>query len=475
MTADPERRHAEARFLHGHWLKPGDVARTEWQLRCAQPPYDRLPIPRADIPEGVILSREGDAWIREERVEDTALPLYEGRMIGQFDFSQKGWVMGKGRGAVWREIPWDCKQVEPQFLMCSRDYQRGVHSPRVPKISHMQVGSSTNTRTIFASFIYDMPAGHKAPVFYVPNASKALMLTILMNSLVFDYITRTRLVGISIDYHVLEQNALPIVFDPDAYPLLIDVGAKLNLISKHYAPQILKMNSGDRIPSYLTRSSGLTAAERTRLTAIIDAVIAVMYGLNRDDVLKIVENCDLSTELIQTKRYSTNLDPKGFWRVDKEKAPELRHPVLALVALHDLEQKIQENDSDIAQGINAFLNQNNGEGWLLPETLCLADYGLGHDERARQPQLVASRLGPRFYDWQLVQSTDESWRECYLHARNLLGEASYRQLLETINNPHERDQKNIPLAKVAEEPAIYTSETSDRRQDKEAGQSDMFK
>ncbi len=38
---------------------------------------------------------------------------------------------------------------------------------------------------------------------------------------------------------------------------------------------------------------------------------------------------------------------------------------------------------------------------------------------------MASRLGPRFYDWQLAQSADESWRECHLHARNLLGEHRY--------------------------------------------------
>ena len=46
-----------------------------------------------------------------------ALPLYEGRMIGQFDFSQKGWVSGKGRSAVWRDIPWERKVIEPQYLM----------------------------------------------------------------------------------------------------------------------------------------------------------------------------------------------------------------------------------------------------------------------------------------------------------------------------------------------------------------------
>jgi hypothetical protein len=83
-------------------------------------------------------------------------------------------------------------------------------------------------------------------------------------------------------------------------------------------------------------------------------------------------------------------------------------------------------------GIEAFLTQNDGEGWLLPETVRLADYGLGHDDRALEHQPVASRLGPRFYDWQLAQSAEESWRECHLHARNLLGEAGYQQLLAEI-------------------------------------------
>ena len=69
---------------------------------------------------------------------------------------------------------------------------------------------------------------------------------------------------------------------------------------------------------------------------------------------------------------------------------------------------------------------------MLPETLRLANYGLGHDERAKEHQPVANRLGPRFYDWQLDQDAEESWRECHLHARNLLGEAGYRQLLADI-------------------------------------------
>ena len=66
-----------------------------------------------------------------------------------------------------------------------------------------------------------------------------------------------------------------------------------------------------------------------------------------------------------------------------------------------------------------FLSQNDGEGWMLPETLRLADYGLGHDDRAKEHQPVASALGPRFYPWQLEQSVEESWEECERHAEVL--------------------------------------------------------
>ena len=125
--------------------------------------------------------------------------------------------------------------------------------------------------------------------------------------------------------------------------------------------------------------------------------------------------------------------PKGLWRVDKDKDPELRHTVLTLIAFHGLEAQIREHDGDRDAGIAAFLAQNHGDGWLLPETLRLADYGLGHDDRAQHHQPVASRLGPRFYDWQLTQTAEESWRECHLHARNLLGEAGYRKLLADID------------------------------------------
>jgi hypothetical protein len=103
-----------------------------------------------------------------------------------------------------------------------------------------------------------------------------------------------------------------------------------------------------------------------------------------------------------------------------------------MIAFHDLGSLIGAVSHDRETGTRSFSARDAGEDWMLPETLRLADYGLGHDDRARHPQPVAIRLGPTFFDWQLVQSSEESWRECHLHARNLLGRVEYVRLLERV-------------------------------------------
>ena len=172
----------------------------------------------------------------------------------------------------------------------------------------------------------------------------------------------------------------------------------------------------------------LSDSDRLRTRVQLDAICAILMEIDHDMLSYILKDCSLATSQLTSNSMRQRLDQKGFWRVDKNKTPELRHTVLTQIAFQDLEDKITAA-GDRDQGIEAFLAQNHGEGWMLPETLRLADYGLGHDDRAQQFQPVASRLGPRFYDWQLVQTAEESWRECHLHARNLLGADGYARLL----------------------------------------------
>jgi hypothetical protein len=159
---------------------------------------------------------------------------------------------------------------------------------------------------------------------------------------------------------------------------------------------------------------------------MLDAIVATLYGLDRDDFAWILRDCDHPTARLAEKGFCRTLDPKGFWRVDKAQPPELRHTVLSLVAFDDLQRAIAAAGGRDA-GIQAFCDQHAGDGWMLPEALCLADLGLTrsvdvgvYDDRARSPQPVAGAMGERFLDWQLAQTPEESWAECERHAKAIL-------------------------------------------------------
>ena len=190
-----------------------------------------------------------------------------------------------------------------------------------------------------------------------------------------------------------------------------------------------------------------------------DALVASLYGLDEPDFRSLLADCDHPLSTV-TSRKSSELRGKGFWRVDKNKPPELRHTVLAQIAFADLQRHIDSAAADPEAGIQSFMAQNHGEGWRPPETLRLADYNLGHDDRAKEHQPVATELGPRFYDWQLAQTPEEAWAETHLHARNLLGEHGYRRLNANLEEPGP-DQP--PGALVA--PASQVAEERHRRDD----------
>jgi hypothetical protein len=232
--------------------------------------------------------------------------------------------------------------------------------------------------------------------------------------------------------------------------MLVELAARLSLPALWFAPEWVSLNLPQ--PGRPWRELfAVTTHERLRLRSIVDATILCLFGLGCSEVLWVFRDCDypLHKSLGSIK---SSFDSKGFWRVDKDMPPEHRQTVLTQIAFYDIEEKIREHGGHRQAGIEAFLTQNNGEGWMLPETARLADYDLGHDERALERQPVASRLGPRFYDWQLTQSAEESWRECHLHARNLLGEAGYQNLLAEIEAERSGQKVVSPPLPVADIP-----------------------
>ncbi len=392
----------------------GDDGPDGWGIRYARE-FDmtnesKLFPPRPKWEERGYKPNEYGLWIGPDG--EVALPLYEGRMVGQFDFSKKGWVRGKGRSAECRDIPFDVKAVEPQYLIRLADYAGAQDRNGEPKavrgakLAFMDITAATNARTMVAAVLFDAPCGNSAPVLQARHGSlKALAA--LLNSFAYDFVARARCGGLHLNYFVIEETPLP--KPPDREQILQHLnrlGLSIGGVSILFAREW--MEHRDRRWPWKRRWA-VTEYERLRIRSIVDALAARTYGLEQNELEWVLRDCDHPTAVLRSDESTTTLDPKGFWRIDKDKDPEVRHTVLTLVAFHELKRI----------GLEAFLALNDGEGWMLPETLRLADYGLGHDDRAKEAQPVASRLGPRFLPWQLEQSVAESWEECARHAERL--------------------------------------------------------
>ncbi len=471
--------------IYGNSVLLGDDGPDGWGIQYARE-FDmtndsKLFPPRPAWEEKGYRPDQYGRWIGPDG--DIALPLYEGRMIAQFDFSQKGWVSGKGRGAVWREIPWEAKVIEPQYLIAVTDRNRvrlekyldalkraeGEEAaeaeaarlkdpneyarwafPFRRKTAFMDVTSATNERTMIASVLDDYPAGNSAPLLY--STKPCALLCGILNSYVYDYTARARCGGLHLNYFVIEETPLPRSLLKSELVLRLS----LRLCAPTSALAVLWVTRG----VYGTRHSwnrlwALTPHERLRLSCLLDALVAELYGLNWEDLSWILRDCDHPVERLRDNAFTRALDPKGFWRVDKEQEPELRHTVLTLAAFRDLKDMITACDGDREKGIEAFCTQHDGDGWMLPETLTLDANGLGHDRRAKEPQPVRSRLGDRFLPWQLDQSFEDSWKECELHARNILGEAGFAEIQAELRGEGSATGTSLRASAVAEAAATY--------------------
>lgn len=365
-------------------------------------------------PHGLILSADGTAGIQLEQIEDLALPLYQGVMIHKFDFAFKG--LENPRGRNWTLLPWTSKRFVPQYLMSRGDYLENGAVNAGFRVGFRGVARTTDQHTLLSAAIPILPSADKVPLLLTKRPVEQLLLSGFLNSTVDDWVQRQRQSGATLNFFLMED--LPLLPESKTPAIrLANLLAQLNWCSPLFSREWLSLRS--EIGSVMLRWA-LTPHERKRLQAMSDALVAYLFGLTSADFHHLLADCDHPITSVTDKKFSRTLDSKGFWRVEKGNWPELRPTVLAQIAFDDLSR----------MGLNEFLGQTQDEGWQVPETLRLEDYGLGQDDRAKEFQTVAAALGPRFYPWQLQQSVEESWEECERHAE-ILG----KLLPRTIEDP----------------------------------------
>lgn len=200
------------------------------------------------------------------------LPLYEAKMIHQFDHR---WATYERDGTV-REVTLTEKQ-DPTFASLPRYWVReevvrdrlGHRWDREWLLGWRDICRSTDERTMIASQLPRSAVGHTLPLALTTSVDHVLLQAV-WSSFVFDYVARQKVGGTHMTYGYLMQLATVLPGTPPPWP-----GA---------SPEWF-----ERRARFLRAPEAWTLATRAALRAELDAAYFHLFGIGREDVDYIME------------------------------------------------------------------------------------------------------------------------------------------------------------------------------------------
>ena len=144
-----------------------------------------------------------------------AVPLIEGRMVHQYQFSAKRYVSGTGRRALWLPNGKEVEKIHPQFYIAAEKLPPQVQDRfRLNRAGFCDITGQTNERTMLASRIPSgVVCGNKVPTLLFNGDPKNQQLYIdswlaIVNSFCFDWLLR-RVTTTSVNYFLLLDLPMP--------------------------------------------------------------------------------------------------------------------------------------------------------------------------------------------------------------------------------------------------------------------------
>lgn len=269
------------------------------QIDIATQLYSRWPKFGDESAEGPTPTymREVDMGTDRELFSDdrAGLPVYEGRMVAQYDHRAKGYRAGRGRSAEWEELPFDSrsKSIQPQwYIRPELIPEKAADRVRQFRVGFCDVASPTNERTLMAALLPpNAIAGHSVPTFTFSAGYEYAYLVWLAvaNSFVMDFVARMK-VSLHMTFTILDSLPFPRL-TPD-HPIAADLARAVlaltctspemvpfwNTIAEQHG-WVAPVPPGGPVP-------GVTAVEeREQLTARIEAIVAAeLFGLTAEDL-----------------------------------------------------------------------------------------------------------------------------------------------------------------------------------------------
>ena len=208
------------------------------------------------------------------------VPVYEGRMVNQYDSSQKIYVSGTGRKAVWKPNTEKGKIVSHYYVESENNcypYYRACYC---------DITGQKNVRTILSSLVIpDAICGNKVPTceFYPRNSIFYHLLWIgLSNSFVIDWIMRKK-ITITLNFYHWSQIPFPRLSSEDENGRVIAAAAAIILekINAYDLENVILSEESEEF-ARLYRERKEKSIELLRLE--IDIIVAQLYKLSLEEL-----------------------------------------------------------------------------------------------------------------------------------------------------------------------------------------------
>lgn len=214
------------------------------------------------------------------------LPLYEAKMIHQFDHR---WATYEPDGTV-RDVTLAEKQ-DPSFVALPRYWVREeVVADRLAEKNDLLVGvrditNSTNERTVIASFFPWSAVGNNLPLILDVPVESRLRLIAYLSSFALDFIARPKVGGVHLNFFIANQLAVP---EPEqlqgSTAWCENLGAWIDSRVVRLISDNTEIASALNVP--LTTYD---AGQQESIRAELDAAVFQLLSIGRDDVEYILE------------------------------------------------------------------------------------------------------------------------------------------------------------------------------------------
>jgi hypothetical protein len=227
------------------------------------------------------------------------LPVYEGRMVDQFDHRAKAYRSGRGRSAVWESLPFGNhhKAIIPQWRLPPENVPQKLGDRTMHyRIGWCDVTGPRNERSLVAALIPPGTiCGHSLPTLTFADEYKWAYMPWLAvaNSFCEDYLTRKK-VALHVSLSVLDS--LPFPRLSLSHPV-VDRLARLALRLTCTSPEMTAYWNAmaangwcEAIPEYVSPPGFLDPEQRATARAEIDAVVARhLFDLSAEELAVILD------------------------------------------------------------------------------------------------------------------------------------------------------------------------------------------